>query len=796
MVIGFAAAPGQPALDGAPGEPNSPYAAALLKHFAAGGYAFGDLMTLVTEEVYLKTGARQIPWMNSSLRRVLSFGAPIESSGDDELLIRDGRRKLLLSIAALPSEVRAQVQTAAADAAVPMDTLYGLLDALGTEAPENPEALDQLLRSQTDALRQIMDERRALTSTDPEITRLASLAQQALDEGAMQVSVGFWEQAKARYQQISATLDATEAELEQRRREGGALLASVADTYVLSGDYAAAAENFGLAFAEIERWDDALALTYKGKQADALFRQGDEKGDNSAIERAIALYHEMANDMGSTDARWGELQSGLGSAYAQLGERTGNTGLIRDGVAAFRAAIASYDRDTQPSRWATAQAGLATALSIAANTNTDPAELQESIDAYRAALEVLTPDGAPRDWARAQGNLGAALTLQARRDSKIETFDAAAAAVEAAMSVDTLDRAPLSWANLKDRIGTILMMKAQADDNPATLRDAIAAYREALTVATQDKAPLVWAGTQGNLATALWQLGEATNDVPLVEEAIATYKASLAELTPERALNDWALALSNMAAAQMAVGRALNNADHVRASADTYREALSRYDREQGELLWALLQGNRSATLNVLGQIENTAAPFVESEAAARASLTVRTRDTGALEWAASQNNLGDALAGQARFTDGTDLLIEAIAAYHAAIEVRSGDGPPGDRAHTQMLLGDALFELGLREDVGVERYSDALDVYGAAADYYTAANQPLDYATIADKAGWVLANVGFRLQSRDAFSKARDAIQSAWDKVKASGQSQHDAYFAERIGMIDDALKALPPAP
>src|SRR5690606_14271105 len=35
MVIGFAAAPGQPALDGPPGT-NSPYAAALLKHLGAG----------------------------------------------------------------------------------------------------------------------------------------------------------------------------------------------------------------------------------------------------------------------------------------------------------------------------------------------------------------------------------------------------------------------------------------------------------------------------------------------------------------------------------------------------------------------------------------------------------------------------------------------------------------------------------------------------------------------------------------------------------------------------------------
>src|SRR5690606_13432615 len=48
-VIGFAAEPGRPALDGPAGE-NSPYAAALLKHLSAGGFSFGDVMTMVTEE--------------------------------------------------------------------------------------------------------------------------------------------------------------------------------------------------------------------------------------------------------------------------------------------------------------------------------------------------------------------------------------------------------------------------------------------------------------------------------------------------------------------------------------------------------------------------------------------------------------------------------------------------------------------------------------------------------------------------------------------------------------------------
>ncbi len=87
-----------------PGE-NSPYAAALLKHLSAGGFSFGDVMTMVTEEVYLKTKAQQLPWTNSSLRRVLSFGEPVEADEvATQAAIKGERRKLLLSIATTPPE--------------------------------------------------------------------------------------------------------------------------------------------------------------------------------------------------------------------------------------------------------------------------------------------------------------------------------------------------------------------------------------------------------------------------------------------------------------------------------------------------------------------------------------------------------------------------------------------------------------------------------------------------------------------------------------------------------------------
>ena len=164
-VIGFAAEPGRPALDGAAGE-NSPYAAALLRHLGAmDGIEFGQVMRMVTEEVYLDTKTKQRPWVNESLRRLLYFGVPQPEPTGEDGLITGERRQLLLTISELPDFNRAQVETVAAKDGVPLDALYGVLRALGTEKiPEDPTELEKLLDAQAGGLKD--DDRPARRAED------------------------------------------------------------------------------------------------------------------------------------------------------------------------------------------------------------------------------------------------------------------------------------------------------------------------------------------------------------------------------------------------------------------------------------------------------------------------------------------------------------------------------------------------------------------------------------------------------------------------------------------------------
>lgn len=793
MVIGFASAPGEAALDG-PAGTNSPYAAALLKHLGAGGYAFGDLMTMVAEEVYLKTGARQIPWMNSSLRRVLSFEA-VEPSVGDEALIRDGRRKLLLSIAATPSDVRRQVETAATEAAVPMDTLYGLLEAMGTDVPSDPAALDQLLQTQTETLHKVMAERRTLTSADPEIVRLSDLAQRALDEGALPVSLAFWEQAKARYQEIGASLDTTEDQLRQRRLEGGALLASAARTYSLSGDYAASAENFRLAFAEVERWDDALALDYRHGEANATYELGVRRGDSAIMRDAIDLYQDALGRAPTGTPIWAMLQREIGNSYGQLGMRDATAASIDASIAAFEASLGVFTRDTNPNEWAKSQTRLAAALSMRADREPGTATINATIDAYHRALEVLSAKDDPVEWSLAQNNLGLSLKSLGEREAGVTHYTAAIEAFRAALSVQSPETNPTDWSVSQNNLGAVQVLLGMRQLDDARLNEAVETLRGTLAVLSRDRVPLQWAQAYGNLGAALLWLGTNATDNSQLEQAAAAFRATLEEVTPERALPDWVTAMTNLGNALTQLGRRGDH-DSLLAGVEAYRSVIAALPRDSSPLQWALAQNNLGATLNLAGEIENDPARFEEARAALELALQTNTRELVPLDWAMTQQNLGNVLANIGLREAGTETLLAAVAAYRSALLEYTQERGAQRWAELQRKVGNGLAEVGQREPTGVDRFSEALDAYSAAASVFTPESDPLEWATTANSAAWAMAEAGYRMNDVETVREARTLIQTAWDTVRAEGLAEHDDYFAERLKLIDEVLASYQPSP
>lgn len=598
MVIGFAAAPGEPALDGPKGE-NSPYAAALLKHLGAGGYSFGDVMTMVSEEVYLKTNARQLPWTNSSLRRVLSFGAPAVEVSPDLAAIADGRRKLLLSIANTPDDLRQQVEVAATGAAVPMDAIYGLLQTLGQEVPSDPNELSKLLKAQTAALKKLMADHKALTSSDPEIMRLSGLAQTALDEGALDVSVKFWEQAKARYATISESLDTTEADLRSRRLEGGEVLQKTADAYELKGDYVSAADNYRQAFEQVQKWDQQTAWSYKSAQARELTIRGELKGDNPALQAAIDAYGEaMRFVTRETDPdAWARTQSDLCIALLDLGQRESGTERLRAAVTACHSALEERSRERVPLDWAATESSLGIALESLGQRESGTQTLQAAVTAYRAALEERTQERVPLDWAETQNNLGNALVLMGQRESGTESLQAAVTAQRAALEERTRDRVPLDWAVTQNNLGNAFLYLGKRESGITSLQAAVTAYRAALEEATRDRVPVYWATMQSNLGEALEVLGERESGTANLHAAVTAFDAALEERTREGVPLDWARTQSKLGEALEALGMRESGTENLVAAVTAYRAALEERTQERVPLDWAETQSNLTRAL-------------------------------------------------------------------------------------------------------------------------------------------------------------------------------------------------------
>lgn len=71
--VAFATRPGAMALDSLPGQDNSPFTAALLRHIATPGQGISDLMIAVRNDVEQATGGAQVPWDQSSLRQQFHF---------------------------------------------------------------------------------------------------------------------------------------------------------------------------------------------------------------------------------------------------------------------------------------------------------------------------------------------------------------------------------------------------------------------------------------------------------------------------------------------------------------------------------------------------------------------------------------------------------------------------------------------------------------------------------------------------------------------------------------------------
>ncbi len=267
------------------------------------------------------------------------------------------------------------------------------------EAEVPPERQEARLVEIADRYRQLLTELAAAPGDDPKIAALKAEAKAALDAGAL-------ERADELLARVQAAQDAA---LERGQLEAAATAAQRGQIALTRLRYREAAEHFDAAAGRVPPGHEEQAWHYLDQEAWALYRQGDEFGDNPALADAIDRYRALLR-LRTRDAR----PAGLGhdpdqprQRALQAGRAGGGTQRLEEAVAAYRAALEERTRARVPLGWAMTQNSTASPR-WSERKPRHAARLEEAVAAYRAALEENTRARVPLQWAATQNNLGIA----------------------------------------------------------------------------------------------------------------------------------------------------------------------------------------------------------------------------------------------------------------------------------------------------------------------------------------------------------------------------------------------------
>jgi hypothetical protein len=176
-------------------------------------------------------------------------------------------------------------------------------------AEQQPERLADI----AEQYRQLRAQVAALPGDAPEVARLKDAAQEELDAGRLQQADDLLVQVEAAQ---DAVLDRRQREIERQQTDRAATAAQRAGIALIRMRYREAALHFADAARRAPSKDEDQALAYLYREAEALYHQGDEFGDNDALVGAIGRFSELLGRQ--TRARvplqWATTQNNLGLA--------------------------------------------------------------------------------------------------------------------------------------------------------------------------------------------------------------------------------------------------------------------------------------------------------------------------------------------------------------------------------------------------------------------------------------------------------------------------------------------------
>ena len=748
-VIAFAAEPGRVALDGVAGG-NSPYAAALLRHFdAMAGEEFGTVMRMVAEEVYLRTQGQQRPWINESLRRLLYFGErPAGIEGDEGEILTE-RRQLLVTIAALPDRERQAVERIAANGSLPMDAVYGMLRALGQDAPEDPAALEELLAEQARRIKTVMADRTILASSDADIDRLSRLARSAVEEGALETAIRIHDRAKARVAELEGTIDDAEAQVRARRLEFAKVFLDSGSANEMAFRYEEAAGDYEQAFRQAERWDDATALVARSMATHALGMVGRLEGKGHALQQAKAAGEdavELARRLPLADNAPRDLVEAVAKLNLAMiqsisGSREIGSQGISQAIDRFRevnSVLARYQdggdhglpaniiADLDPLRRA-GQAELSRLLAVLAERDRAIEPLLESIAIQKALIES---SGSAETLQRTVAQIGLGHRLRLMADVFGDSRDLLA--FMPTLRVAALQPFPdgdAGWIietrrSLCDALVSSGRHVPTIEEAISLFTECVALARRTLELPARPETRLQRADMQNTLAIALMETGRREDGFEMLEQSVAAFRVAMVDINRDSGPAMWMRVGENLAHTLGELARRSGDPDALRQAIAVKSEIAAEWAAQKRDEDWAEVQVEIAALHQQIGEMTGDVTSYRTAIDHIRSAMTAWPRESSPLLWSIGHARLGDAIRDSAFAEENTlETLRSALDAYDLALEEATFESVP--RSWLRMHWGRAeaagmiaqFTDSAEFADRAMESYRQALDGYGSLGD-------------------------------------------------------------------------------
>lgn len=620
VLFAFSAAPGETASDG---EGNSPFTTALTKYLGTEGLEIRSVLTLVQQEVYDFSRGAQLPYVESGLPQ-LFFAA-----GGGAL---PERERLLLAMADITPDLRAEVEQIANDAGMPLAPLYGaLIESKGVELA--PDERSAKLQEAAAAFVKVRDELKAMASSDPEVERLRGEA-----EG--QLALGAFDTARERLQ-LAAEIDSTSRDALKTNLVERTL--SEAATRYIAGGAAKAELRYDLAIDDLEKavalygeaGDAAFAAEHADRRLSALFNLGElyvSVGNVSAATRAyealqavmerqvadptvdvghlrdFAITHmklgnvrETQGDLSAAlkhfetsrdillkvvakepnDAEW---QSDLAVAYGEIGDALYDQGELMSATQTYNESLTIKERLLAADKEnLSRQRDVTTSYDALGTVLRDLGQIDDALSAFNASLDMrktifaADPDhfGRQRDLSISYDKVGDMLRDKGDLDGALASYRTGRDIVEKLAARDPNEKQYLRDISVAgDKIGNVL-------DDQGDLDAALASYRASneiiIALAASDPENRVW---QRDLSVSLEKVADILRKQGDLDAGLKNYEQSLVivrKLTAGDPTNaNWQRDLSITLGE---IGNIHVDLRHLQPAADALKEALEIRER-------------------------------------------------------------------------------------------------------------------------------------------------------------------------------------------------------------------------